>query len=305
MEIVSKRHFYRFYVSLILVNLFIFGVASLFLITGIRNGNNVGPLVSLPFFALGIYSIYISIKFSPKIVLNEKGILCKNKFHNWEDISNITLTGKRRLFLGSVAECAALSFNNLQTIIIFDMYYENSAEMKYFIQQVVIDKKAGLDFRNKKINAANIEKELFIPFKGHPVFSFRGALMWGLILFILLMPFYLKRKLYWDISHLFLIGFSLFWFVLNASMMNYFEVSNKYFVVKNHFFFWKRIVYPLSDIHEIVYEQQGKMPNSLRVITTKFSTKLYPAGTLTSTTWLDMQDELVKKNIRVRNECIW
>ena len=59
-----------------------------------------------------------------------------------------------------------------------------------------------------------------------------------------------------------------------------------------------------SEIEIIVFESQGKQPNSLRIITTNYKRKLYPAGTLNNKKWLEMKTELERKNIKVRNECI-
>ena len=86
--------------------------------------------------------------------------------------------------------------------------------------------------------------------------------------------------------------------------MNYFEISKKYFVVKNYYFFWKKNIFHITEIKEIVFESHGKQPNTLRLISKKFNSKSYPAGTLTNKIWLDMKTELESKNIIVRNECI-
>ena len=98
---------------------------------------------------------------------------------------------------------------------------------------------------------------------------------------------------------------SSFWFSFNSWLMHYFKVSDKYFVVKNHNFFWKTKAYLLSDIDEVVFETQGKMPNCLRVITKNFKSKMYPAGTLRNKTWLQLKDKLEQYHIKVRNECIF
>jgi len=87
--------------------------------------------------------------------------------------------------------------------------------------------------------------------------------------------------------------------------MHYFVLANDYFVVKNHNFIWLKKYYRLKDIKEIVFETQGKQPNCLRVITNDFRNKLYPAGTLRDKNWLELKEELEKKGISVRNECIF
>ncbi|KFC20979.1 hypothetical protein IO89_12185 [Epilithonimonas lactis] len=69
-------------------------------------------------------------------------------------------------------------------------------------------------------------------------------------------------------------------------------------------FFWKKKIYRISDIEEIVYETQHKQANILRIITKNFKQDIYPAGTLKDRTWLEMKKELEKNGIKVRNECI-
>jgi hypothetical protein len=64
-------------------------------------------------------------------------------------------------------------------------------------------------------------------------------------------------------------------------------------------------VYRLSDIREVVFELPYKMPVSLRIITNDFESKLYPAATLWSKKWIELKDELEKKNIKVRNEGVY
>ncbi len=86
--------------------------------------------------------------------------------------------------------------------------------------------------------------------------------------------------------------------------MNYFQVSDNLFVVRNHNLFWKKKAYRITEIKEVVFETQGKMPNCLRVITKNFKNKLYPAGTLRDKTWLALKDKLESFDITVRNECI-
>ena len=60
----------------------------------------------------------------------------------------------------------------------------------------------------------------------------------------------------------------------------------------------------LENIEEIVYEQQGKQSNALRIITKNFKSKRFLAGSLSDQKWLEMKDFFEEKNIKVRNECI-
>ena len=93
-------------------------------------------------------------------------------------------------------------------------------------------------------------------------------------------------------------------FPVFSRMMHYFEISKVFFVIKNHYFFWKKTFYPISEIREVVYERQHKQPNRIRLITKDFKSKLYIAASLNNKIWLEMKTDLESKNIIVRNECI-
>lgn len=303
MEIASKRHPYKFYLLLILMSFFFLGIGSIFIYASLRDNNNVGYYLFFVFFALTLYMNFLLINNSSKITLNKKGIIYRNRVYDWDEIKEIKLNGKSGLFFNAPAECTTLLFKDSTTIKIFDDLYHNSSEMKCFIQEIVINKKDKIEDKEEKLSLSDFDKEFFIPYKGNPVISFRGIFMWGLILFFIFLPLFSKKPAKGN-GYLFINCFSLLWFLLNSWLMNYFEISKNYFVIKNHYFFWKKDIYHISEIKEVVYESQGKQPNTLRIITNKFKSKLYPAGTLTDATWLEMKTELESKNINVRNECI-
>lgn len=101
-----------------------------------------------------------------------------------------------------------------------------------------------------------------------------------------------------------LAGAGLLWFFLNSYIMYYFKVSNNFFLIRNHNFFWVKKAYRISDIKEIVYETPGNLPNCLRIIIKDYRDKLYPAGTLRDNDWLNLKTTLESHKIKVRNECI-
>jgi len=140
-------------------------------------------------------------------------------------------------------------------------------------------------------------------FKGNQLMSIHGILMWGLIGFFLYLI--LSKDTLPPIGALIFFGaLGIFWFVSNSWLMNFFGVSHDYFVIKNHNFIWKKKLYKINNIKEVVFETQGKMPNCLRIITKDFRNKLYPAATLRDKTWLELKRTLEKRGIKVRNECI-
>jgi hypothetical protein len=264
----------------------------------------------MPIFGVLVYFIGFSfaksyIKNTPKIILDFEKITIKNRTYYWKDIQNVKMTGKKGFGLLSYQmEVTTLQFQNKITEYIFDDMYSNSWEIKSFIKQIVVDKKNKFEISTNETNKKDIEKEHFEEFKGNPFFSFRGIMMWSLILFLLFMTFSPFRKISYFNALKFFIPFGLFWFAFNAYCMHYFELSKNYFVVRNHYFWWIKDIYKSSEIEIIVYESQGKQPNSLRIITKNYRRKLYPAGTLNDKKWLEMKTKLERQNIEVRNECI-
>ena len=264
----------------------------------------------MPIFGVLVYFIGFSfaksyIKNTPKIILDFEKITIKNRTYYWKDIQNVKMTGKKGFGLLSYQmEVTTLQFQNKITEYIFDDMYSNSWEIKSFIKQIVVDKKNKFEISTNETNKKDIEKKHFEEFKGNPFFSFRGIMMWSLILFLLFMTFSPFRKISYFNALKFFIPFGFFWFAFNAYCMHYFELSKNYFVVRNHYFWWIKDIYKSSEIEIIVYESQGKQPNSLRIITKNYRRKLYPAGTLNDKKWLEMKTKLERQNIEVRNECI-
>lgn len=264
----------------------------------------------MPIFGILVYIIGFSfaksyIKNSPKIILDFEKIIIKDKTYYWKDIQNVKMTGKKGFGLFSYQmEVTTLKFENNITEYIFDDMYSNSWEIKSFIKQIVVDKKDKFEICTNKIVEKEIEKENFEEFKGSPFFSFRGIIMWSLILFIVFLLLFTNGKMSKPNALKFFIPLGLFWFAFNSYCMHYFELSKNYFVVKNHYFWWIKDIYKNSEIEIIVFESQPKQPNSLRIISKNYRRKIYLAGTLNDEKWLEMKTELEKKNIKVRNECI-
>ena len=262
-------------------------------------------LFSISCFAFAVYSLYRYIKNAPIISLDKDFINFNNQTFSLADIDKIELTGKRpfKYAITFPMEAATLRFKNGETKYIFDDMYSNSWEIKSFLKQVLIDKKDFFEPIENAIYKSTLDRDYYVTYKGTVITSLRGISLWGLIGFFAYMLLD-NNKPTTNGLVIFFFCFSSFWFLLHTYLMNYFQVSDNYFVVRNHNFFWTKKAYRITDIKEVVFETQGKMPNCLRVITKDFRNKLYPAGTLRDKTWLDLKDKLETYKIKVRNECI-
>jgi len=311
--IVSKRHIFKFYFSIILGTLFFVAMATglLFIYNKsadkgeLKAKDKLMPIFSIACYAFAGYSLYRYIKNAPKVTLDKEFITFNNQTYSISDIKKVTLTGKQpfKYAINFPMEAATLTFNDNETKYIFDDMYSNSWEIKSFLKQVVIDKKDFIEASNFTIDKNSVAGDFYETFKGNQFTSLRGISLWGLIGFFIYMVINNKRPV--NIGGvLFVSSFSIFWFIIFSYQMHYFQVSDNYFLVRNHNFFWKKKAYNIADIKEIVFETQGKMPNCLRVITKDFRNKLYPAGTLRDKDWFALKGKLESYKIKVRNECV-
>ena len=311
--IVSKRHIFKFYFSIILGTLFFVAMATglIFIYNKsadkgqLKAKDKLMPIFSIACYAFAGYSLYRYIKNAPKITLDKEFIIFNNQTYSISDIKKVTLTGKRpfKYAINFPMEAATLTFKDSETKYIFDDMYSNSWEIKSFLKQVVIDKKDFIQASNSTVDKDAVESDFYETYKGNQFTSLRGISLWSLIGFFTYMILNNGRPNTVGLT-LFFFGFSTFWFIVNSYLMHFFQVSDNFFVIRNHNFFWKKKAYNIADIKEIVFETQGKMPNCLRIITKDFRNKFYPAGTLRDKNWFALKDKLEVYKIKVRNECV-
>ena len=263
------------------------------------------PIVGIPIIFLGFYTVYRYYKNTPKFRVDGNFISFNSLTYALSDIQKVTLTGKQGFpyIVSFPMEAATIYFNTGEQQVIFDDMYENAWELKHFLKQVVIDKKQFSISEKPFIDEVQFSNASFDTYKDNQLFSFRGLSMWALVAVVLFAILANLEKATAGLI-IFLTTFSTFWIMIHAWFMHYFQVSDKFFVVRSHVYFWKKKIYQLNDIREIVFETQGRMPNCLRVITNNFKSKLYPAGTLRDKTWLELKKSLNAAKIKVRNECV-
>ena len=312
-EIVSKKHKLKFYLVLFLSCFSLILIATIllreFLIQ--RSSNYLYPkyyfilVISIFLYFISVYVIYAYFRNAPRLKVNSNSITFNNEEFLWLDIAHIELVGKKRFpFLGKYyMEAATLTFKNGVNKVIFDDMYSNTWEIKSFIKMVVVDKIEFSESSISSIDNGDLIFDICDTFKGNQITSLRGICLWGFIGFFVFKALISKTPVNIE-GMLFISGFSFLWFIAFSYQMHYFQVSDNYFIIRNHNFFWKKKGYNIAEINEIVFETQGKMPNCLRVITKNFKSKLYPAGTLRVKNWLDLKDKLETYKIKVRNECI-
>lgn len=303
LPIISGRHKTRFYASIILLPLFFLAI-SVLMMSGVatkRSGNS-GAVFGAIVVCISVYFIYKYFKNVPVIKIDDRNISFNKTSFLLADIADIQLTGKHNFpFVGTfLMEAAMIQFNNGQTRLIYAQMYENSWQLRSYLQQVIIDKKAFTIQPQSAIQQAELDVEHFNSYKGVQLLTMQGIILWVCVAFFLflalkagMVPVYIFVAIFLSI-----IFYNLSW------QMHYFKLSAGFLVVKNHNFFWKKDIYRLADIREVVLETRTKMPICLRVITNEYKDKLYPADTLYRKTWFLLKADLESKNIKVRDECL-
>lgn len=309
MKLIVRRHPLKFYATLILVTIFLCALATIMVLPVLKTDDNPNSkanmlvLVSLLFYILVIYTIYKYFKNAPIITVENETIAFNKKKYHFKDIVKVEMTGKQPFpyIMALPMEALTIHFSDGQKKFVFDDLHANTWELKSYIKRYL---ELGQTEITTTFKAAknDIEKEYFEVFKGPQLLSLRGISAWGFLAFFGFL-FFLKGKP-GPGAFLFLLLLGLFWFGVNSWLMHYYKVSKNFLVVKNHNFFWKTHIYRISEIEEIVFESQGKQPNCLRVIEKNYKNKLYPGGTLRDKKWLELKDNLEKKGVKVRNECI-
>lgn len=303
LPIISRRHKIRFYCTIIFLPLF-FLIISALMISGkaTKRSGNSGIVFAVIVIGISIYFIYKYFKNVPVIKIDERRISFNRTSFLLTDIVDIQFTGKHNFpLIGTyLMEAAMIQFKNGQTRFIYGEMYENSWLIRSYLKQVVIDKKdfsAQGSYSNEK---SELDNEVYDIYKGNQFLTVQGIILWGFTAFLL----FIALKVGVLPAFLFIAVFLSFFFYNLSRQMNYFKLSDKFLVVKNHNLFWKKDVYGLSEIREVVFETRAKMPICLRVITNEYGDKLYPGDTLSRRTWFAFKTQLENKGIKVRNECL-
>lgn len=311
--ITSKRHPFKFYLTLV------FGFST-FVVMGsvlfhlyyeelkmgqIASMTKIIPLFGVFCFGLAIYTIYQYLDNVPKIRVTNESISFNEKTLSFTDLEEITLSGKFpfRYILNHPMEGAMLLFKNGTKKYFFDDMYSNSSQIKSFLEKTVLENEEYVVIQNTFIRPDSIRFERAEDFKGNQFTSLPGITLWGVVAFMFSI-FIFNGKFPTIEALIFFSCFGGFWFLFNSWLMHYFSLTENHFVVKNHNLIWRQHIYRLKDIKEVTFETQGKLPNSLRVITKDFQNKLYPASTLRNNTWKKLEEKLTQRGIIVRNENI-
>lgn len=194
---------------------------------------------------------------------------------------------------------------------IYDYYYFNTAKLKWILSQFIdenhqltgSDFSSARAFKRNKVKYSEIRFEKFLTYKGIWWLTFIGIAF----IVIILLPFAiaLMKGKGFNMPIQVYIGMVGFFYLVFGYQLNYFKLSDKYLVVKHHLWLWREKIYRLDEIEEIVTEQPYNISISLRVITTGYKSKLYPAGSLSKKKWKELHQQLKSHGVKVRKETFY
>jgi len=151
---------------------------------------------------------------------------------------------------------------------------QNLSEIRKYISEKA--KERIRDYPPAVKNPINqtIEKKVY---KGNGLINLNTILLIGCFLYCFIFVYnqLIEKPLLsgvFILPTLFFIGFGF--------QMNYFIIDNESFIIKNHFFPWKKKTFFFNDILEMDIEEPNKRSKSLRILTKDFQSKLYSAGSL-------------------------
>jgi hypothetical protein len=310
----SRYKFYAEHVGAMILAFFaIGGILKLFVDPYDTKGRELGSvfgIVLLFIWIVFVYSIYSILKI-PRISITDASITFQTIFAKWEipwtDIRTINLIGRKKSsFLSGAEEISELFLKDGTKQIIRVEYYKNGPAIRQALEKIqksFLENKMGETIQSppqrQTTSSALPYDESIHKYAGNPYLSL-NALIFYVFCIALITALFPTLSLHPERIPILLIPISMFYWGLGTNL-NYFLLSDQQLIVKNAFFFWRKHKYPVDDLLEIVFETPQRSSHSIRVITKRFETRLYPAGGLRKKQWIEFKTHLASLNIRMRN----
>lgn len=253
-----------------------------------------------------IFLLFLYVWFfwnAPLIIFTGDGIIRSRFFikkrYDWHEVSEVLLSNKEVfliLIFGQPYEATSIKFDNGDKIILWNDIYSNLNEIRELIADKAKDK---IKDELPKINSSSVRSIGTKIYKGNPFISFNTILIFGITVWFLFLIF---KDVIQKPGVLFVLLFPLVMFVGFGFQMNYFILDNDCLIIKNHYFPWKNIVYPLDDIIELDIETPYRRSTALRILTKEYKSKLYGAGSLRQHNWDELKSDIIKIGISLRTD---
>ena len=282
-----------------------------------QNSDLTNIILPILFFVLAIYLITKFLDKFPVLTITRNGIefrfFFKTEKYNWNEIENIEITGKKQFveFFVTPTEATTFHFKNKAEKIFWVENYTNSSEIRQVLERV----NKILSDTSKSLNSLSFETVPSIKssdvieienqkiFNDNHLLSANGILFYGFLIFTLFIIFQNPSEIIEKYDELLFISFFnlMFCFAFSYSM-NYFIFSEKNLIIRNSIWFWRKKVYDIENIKEIVIDMPFRSPICFRVITKDFNSNRYLASNLQDSTWRNLKNYIVERKITLRDE---
>ncbi len=266
------------------------------------------PVICGFFFFLAFYTPWKYFKNAPTIIIDSRNIKFGEKIYSLSDIKKVVLTGKIpfKYFVSYPMEGVTVEFKTGQVEFIFNDMYSNTWELKSHLEKLVSAKNDDNAPKKAPLPITKNPTGHVVEFNGNHALSFNGIMLYGWIGFFVWLFITGDNNPFDNLGALIVLPI-IFVSVpaVFSYQMHYFLLTGKNLVVRNSIWFWRKDSYEITDVREVVFEIPHRLSTSMRIITTDFRDKLYPAGNLNDKTWLKLKTELEKNGVTVRNEAIF
>lgn len=260
----------------------------------------IGVVCSIAMVSLSFWMPWEYITNSPAIRIDNQSISFGFEKHKLSEIKDIVLVGKVPYpSLWTVyVEGASITFKDGLVKYIYEDKYSNSSDLKLHLQKNLGQQLAEVNLDNLVVPVQVKDKSFglnhILTFNGLVFYALLGVYGW-----LLLGHSFPSIVVSTMIS---LLAVTSCGFI--SYQMHFVEFYQNQLVVRNSIWFWRRKIYRFENIHEVVIEIPYRLSTSIRIVTSDFKSKLYPAGNLGNSDWKELIAELEDLGIHVRNEAV-
>ncbi len=261
-------------------------------------------LLPLMLILFAIFFPYLLLQKCPRAVFDDEFISAKYLFgsatEDWPSVQEIRLSSKESFtvffIFSQTLEATTIIFNNGEKLVLWEDMYQNLAAIREFLAKKAPDK---IKDPQSKLVTNNLRSVGMKKYAGNPYTSFNTALIAGFVAVVLIGA---GKAIKFNSSLVVLICFTLLLYLFLGMQMNYFIIDEDVLIIRNHYFPWKKVVIKLSDIREVTTETPYRRSRSLRVLSGRFNSRLFGAGSLRDEDWSQLMKDLKFVGVAVRDE---
>ncbi len=307
-----RRHPLYIHFTLVLVTLLCGGYGflltwmycDLFVKNALEGRAHLLPVVIIGCFFMLYYTWKRYMHSVPIVVCDGQHIYFNNQRHAVSDISKISFSGKFpfKYFRSYMMEGMRIDFNDGSVRILFDDYHSNLGELKCFLNEIISNEKRQLlkGEIEQANNSSGVLLNQTVVIYRHHILSFTGLVFYFFLAFVLMCIHFVMERNQYDL--LIMAGVGSFTLIALSHQFHYFMLEESWFIVRNSLWFWRKKLFNLSNIKEVVFETAANGVTSARVITNDFDSHAFPAVPLREKDWTRLAQELELRQVTVRDD---